>query len=90
VIGDRDPQSGPAKDHRQRYKVAVDIETPQSAHLWAGYCIKEYGSVLIDLTLSEGETAARTVPLYSWRRGRRLSMKTSLLGSMPGSDPALY
>lgn len=41
--------------YRQRYKnLAVHIEKPWSAHWWAAYCIKEYGTTAVRLEAKRG------------------------------------
>jgi hypothetical protein len=55
-----------AEGYRQRYKnVAVHIGKPRSAHWWAAYCAKEYGTTAIKLTTDRGR---KTRPDYAARK----------------------
>lgn len=52
-----------AEGYRQRYiNVAVHIEAPRSARSWAIYCIKEYASIAIRLSVERGR---KSRPDYS-------------------------
>ncbi|WP_426143220.1 hypothetical protein [Pseudomonas sp. DWP3-1-2] len=52
-----------AAGYRQRYKnLAVHVEAPRSARSWATYCIKEYESTAIRLSVERG---CKTRPDYS-------------------------
>lgn len=55
-----------ALDYRQRYKnVAVLIEKPRSARLWASYCIKEYRITAFRL---EAERGRKSRPDYATQK----------------------